>query len=198
MWCQFISLKTMLTKIYYSIIMFGCSTKIPNFIKKTFKVEDSESSIDLSEKFQYLFKLIMTFTPIAWILDTFNLWFADNKIFFQVLVYAIIANIVAGAKVHWDNNTFKMKTLLWKNIEMCIIILFTYPILEGINRLTGDNMAGNIFQWGIQIGTILYPGSKAIKNLHIWSNGKYPPKFIMDKIYNFEKDGNVKELLEKE
>lgn len=121
-----------------------------------------------------------------------------HKVFFQVLVWTIIANIVAGAKVHWDNHTFKLKTLLWKNIEMCIIILFTYPILEGINRITGDNLAGDVFQWAIQIGTILYPGSKAIKNLHIWSNGKYPPAFIMEKIYKFEKDGDVKDLLNKE
>lgn len=186
-----------LKKIYYSIVLFGASTKFPNVIKNTFNIEDSSFSIDLSDKFNYLFKLVIAFMPVAWVLNTFNLWFIDNKVFFQVLVWTIIANIVAGAKVHWDNNTFKVKTLLWKNIEMCIIILFTYPILEGINRITGDNLAGDVFQWAIQIGTILYPGSKAIKNLHIWSNGKYPPAFLMEKIYKFEKDGDVKDLLNK-
>lgn len=187
-----------LKKIYYSIVLFGASTKFPNFIKETFKTKESSFELDLIEKFNYLFKLVITFMPVAWVLNTFNLWFVDNKVFFQVLVWTIIANIVAGAKVHWDNHTFKLKTLLWKNIEMCIIILFTYPILEGINRITGDNLAGDVFQWAIQIGTILYPGSKAIKNLHIWSNGKYPPAFIMEKIYKFEKDGDVKDLLNKE
>lgn len=186
-----------LKKIYYSIVLFGASTKFPNIIKNNFNIEDSSFSIDLSEKFNYLFKLVFAFMPVAWVLNTFNLWFLDNKIFFQVLVWTIIANIVAGGKVHWDNHTFKLKTLLWKNIEMCIIILFTYPILEGINRITGDNLAGDVFQWAIQIGTILYPGSKAIKNLHIWSNGKYPPAFLMEKIYKFEKDGDVNDLLNK-
>jgi hypothetical protein len=190
-------LQLFLKKIYYSIVLFGASTKVPNFIKETFKIEESSFELGLFEKFNYLFKLVLAFMPVAWVLNTFNLWFVDNKIFFQVLVWTIIANIVAGGKVHWDNHTFKLKTLLWKNIEMCIIILFTYPILEGINRITGDNLAGDVFQWAIQIGTILYPGSKAIKNLHIWSNGKYPPAFLMEKIYKFEKDGDVKDFLNK-
>lgn len=190
----FAKISVMLKNLYYTIILFGCGTKVPSKLK-FLNIPASTYELDFFEKAQYLFKLVLTFTPIAYVLNTFNAWIPDNKIFFQVLVWAIIVNIAAGARVHWVNNTFKIKTLLLKNIEMCFIILLTYPILEGINRLTGDNMVGNIFQWGIQIGTILYPGSKAIKNIHIWSEGKYPPKFIMEKIYKFEKDGDVNDLL---
>lgn len=196
MWCEFIKFSDMLKKIYYSIILFGSGTKLPsslNFID----IQKSEFELDIYEKAQYLFKLILTFTPVAYVLNIFNAWFPDNKVFFQVLIWTIIANVVVGAKVHWSQNSFKIKTLLLKNIEMCAIILATYPILEGINMLTGDNVAGDVFQWAIQISTILYPGSKVIKNVHIWSQGKYPPAFIMEKIYKFEKDGNVNELLNK-
>lgn len=185
----------MCLKIYYSIIIFGCSTKLPLNIRKAFKIQDSETSIDISEKAQYLMKLLMTFTPIVWVLDALNIWFDNNELFFTILVWTIIVNMVSGARVHKINGTFKFKTLLWKNIEMCFIILLTYPILEGINKLTGDNVAGNVFQWVIQISTILYPGSKAIKNIYIWSNGRYPPEFIMERLYNFEKTGDIETIV---
>lgn len=187
----------MLKKIYFSIILFGCGTKIPEPLK-FINIPQSSFQIELSEKLQYLAKLILTFMPLAYLLNIFHAWFPNNQVFFQVLVWTLIANVIVGAKVHWGSSTFSIKTLLLKNIEMCIIILIMYPILEGINQITGDNIAGNAFQWTIQIGTILYPGSKVIKNIHIWSNGKYPPKFIMEKIYKFEKDGDVKDLLNKE
>jgi hypothetical protein len=195
MWCQFVSMRVMFLKIYYSIIIFGCSTRMPLSVRKAFKIKDSETSIDLYDKIQYLAKLLMTFTPIVWVLDTLNLWIDNNQLFFKILVWTIVVNIVSGARVHKINGTFKFKTLLWKNIEMCFIILLTYPILEGINKLTGDNIAGNVFQWVIQISTILYPGSKAIKNIYIWSNGRYPPKWIIERIYNFEKTGNIDSIV---
>lgn len=186
----------MLKKIYFSIILFGCGTRLPAQLK-FLNLPKSDFELDHVEKFQYLLKLILTFTPVAYVLNIFNAWFPDNKVFFQVLVWTIIANVFVGARVHWKNKSFKIKTLLLKNIEMCAIIIATYPILEGINMLTGDNVASDVFQWAIQIGTILYPGSKVIKNVHIWSQGKYPPAFIMEKIYKFEKDGDVNDLLNK-
>jgi len=181
-------------KIFYSIILYGSGTKVPEYFK-FLKISQSDFQLNLTEKIEYLLKLIMTFTPIAYILDRFNLWFPNNDVFFQTLVWTIIANIIFGARFHWKNGTFRIKTLLLKNIEMCLIILITYPILEGINNLTGDNVAGSIFKWAIQIGTILYPGSKALKNAFLLSSKRYPPEFIMNRIYNFEKDGNVEELL---
>ncbi len=183
-------MSTMLKKIYYSIVLFGCGIKTPFTNTTGFR-------LDLVEKIQYLLKLIFTFMPIAYLLNVFHAWFPDNEVFFTVLVWTIFANLLVGAKVHWDSHTFKLKTLLWKNIEIGIIILLVYPILAGINKLTGDNIAGNVFQWAIQIGTILYPGSKVIKNVHIWSDGKYPPAFIMERLYKFEKDGDVAELINK-
>jgi hypothetical protein len=50
---------------------------------------------------------------------------------------------------------------------------------------------------GLSFGTI-FPASKILKNIYILSNKQYPPSFIMDKIYKFEKDGNVTDLLGKE
>jgi hypothetical protein len=187
----------MFKKIYYTIILFGCGTKAPEFVRKNFPISQGEFELDLTEKTQYLIKLLMTFTPIAYLLNLFNVWFPDNKTFFQVLVWTILANVIVGACYHFKSKTFNIKTLLWKNIEMCLIIIVTYPILEGLYSITGQNIAGEVFKWAIQISTILYPGSKVLKNIHILSNKKYPPQFLMDRIFKFEKDGDVGELLGK-
>jgi len=196
MWCQFIKFSEMLKKIYYAVVLFGCGTKMPDSLK-FLHVSQNGYELDLGEKLQYLIKLLLTFTPVAYILSKFNMWFPDNQVFFQTMVWTIIANIGFGAWYHWKNKTFKLKVLLWKNLEMCLIILLTYPILEGINSLTGENVAGDVFKWAVQIGTILYPGSKVLKNAHLLSNKRYPPEFLMNKIYNFEKYGNVNDLLGK-
>lgn len=187
----------MLKKIYFSIILYGCSTKVPDGLK-FLRVPQTSFQLDLTEKMQYLFKLVLTFMPFVYLLNIFHAWFPNNQVFFQVLVWTLLVNLLVGAKVHWVSETFSVKVLLLKNIEMCIIILLTYPILEGINTITGENVVGKVFQWSIQIGTILYPGGKVFKNIYIWSNGKYPPEFIMKKLYKFEKDGNVEELINKE
>ena len=62
-------------------------------------------------------------------------------------------------------------------------------------RITiGDNFISEGFGTIIQISTLLYPTSKALKNLFILSNNQFPPAFIMERLYNFEKTGNLKDL----
>lgn len=188
----------MLKKIYYSLILIGCSTKIPN----TFRFLDvykNEDSFELSFKYKLeLFtKITFVFSPIAFLLEQFNLWFTTNNIFFVGVIWAVIANIILGGRVHWKKGDFKMKVLLIKNIEMCIIVLISYPILEIISNLLGKNITGDIFKIAIQIATIVYPAGKALKNAHILSNHQYPPHFIMQRIYMFERDGDIGVLVGK-
>jgi hypothetical protein len=55
-------------------------------------------------------------------------------------------------------------------------------------------MVAEGFRVTIQISTLLYPTSKALKNLYIISNKEFPPGFIMEKLYKFEQTGDVAEL----
>jgi hypothetical protein len=57
-------------------------------------------------------------------------------------------------------------------------------------------MVGESFKILIQVVTLLYPVSKVLKNIYILSNKQFPPAFIMDKIYNFEKNGDLKDLFD--
>ena len=64
-------------------------------------------------------------------------------------------------------------------------------LLEMLRYTAGDNIAGEIFRVTIQIITLLYPTSKVLKNVYIITDGKYPPEFLMNKLYNFEKNGDL-------
>jgi len=190
----------MLKKIYYSVILFGCGTKTSGFLNTLFYNDTTADSYQVSfgEKIQYLTKLLLTFTPFAFMLEKFNLWLPNNQIFFRTIVYALFANVIVGGWFHYKNKSFKWRIFFRKNIEMWLIILLVYPILEGMKGVTGDNVIGEFFKIAIQLGTLIYPASKVFKNIHILSNKKFPPSFIMDKVYNFEKDGNVKDFFESE
>ncbi len=182
-------------KIYYAIILLGSSTKLPKELSFINLYKSSDSfEISFSYKLQLMAKVALAFSPIAFLLEQFNLWFTNNTIFFTIVIWAVLANIGFGGWLHWKKGDFKLKILLIKNLEMCIIILMAYPILEGISRITGDNVTGEIFKIAIQIATIIFPGGKALKNAHILSNYQYPSHFIMERIYRFEREGNVKDL----
>lgn len=184
-------------KIYYALILLGSSTRLPKELEFLNIYKSSDNfEISFTYKVKLMAKIVLPFSPLAFLLEQFGFWFNTNAIFFSVVLWSIVANIIFGAWLHWKKGDFKLKILLIKNLEMCVIILMAYPILEGISTVTGDNITGEIFKIAIQIATILFPAGKALKNAHILSNYQYPSHFIMQKIYRFEKDGNVKDLFE--
>jgi len=77
---------------------------------------------------------------------------------------------------------------------MLAILLLAYILLEALASIVGSNMATEGFRVVIQFSTLLYPSSKALKNLYILSNKEYPPAFIMEKLYKFEKTGDIAEF----
>lgn len=176
MWCQFVNFTVMLKKILYSIILL--STDKPTY----------------EEKVQYLAKLIMALTPVAALMDYLGVWFIDNHAFFSGMIMAYIANMIVGGWYHKKSNTFKWSEFWLGNIKMWSITLLIYPLLEVMSTVVGDNYLGETFKVTIQIATLLYPISKVLKNGYILSNKKYPPGFIMERLYRFEKNGDVRGL----
>jgi len=45
--------------------------------------------------------------------------------------------------------------------------------------------------------TLLYPVSKAVKHIFILSKGKYPPQWIIAALYQYEKNGKLKDFFQK-
>lgn len=176
MWCYSTSLKIMLKKIFYAIILFGYE------------------KVNLQDKFFYLVKLVLTFAPIAFVLNYIGAWYKDNEQFFNFVLIALSINIVIGAWYHFKNKTFKWSEFWKRNSTMWLVLLPVYILLEMLRVTAGDNIIGETFKIVIELSTLLYPTSKALKNIYILSNKQFPPQFIMDRIYNFEKSGDVKDL----
>ena len=142
-------------------------------------------------------KVLMTIAPVVFVLDSVNLWYNDNKQFFFFVILSLIMNTVVGMWYHLKNKTFKWEEFFTKNIQMWFILVIVYAMLEFLRLTAGDNIAGEVFKVTIQIATLLYPISKVLKNCYILSNKQFPPKFIMDKLYKFEQEGDVKDLFSK-
>lgn len=168
----------MIKNIFFSIIIIG--TDKPTFW----------------EKCQYYFKLILTFAPVVYVLEGLNQWFKNNHQFFTFMICVLSANLIVGAIKHAKLKTFKWNEFWKKNIEMWFIILVTYPLLEMISIIAGQNIIGEFFKIALQLSTFLYPLSKILKNIYLWSEKKYPPEWLMNRLYNFERTGNIKDLTE--
>ena len=169
-------------------------------IKKLFAqiVLSADEDLSWSNKLYYILISITKLAPIAFIFDGLKLWFNDNRMFFSFILYAIVANMIAGVWRHNKENSISWEKFFAKNMQMWIIILLTYPLLEMLKILAGDNIISEVFTIVIQVSTILYPGSKLLKNIYIISNRQFPPKFIMERLFKFEKTGNPDVIFSKD
>jgi hypothetical protein len=167
-----------------------------NFIKETLVkiILSVDSRPTFTEKIGYLFHVIATTAPIAYLLDGLNLWFKTNQQFSAFVLVCLLVNLLVGAIFHSKMKSFDWVELFKKNILMWGILILVYGMLEMLRLTAGDNFIGEGFKILIQTTTLLYPISKVLKNAYILSNKQFPPAFIMEKIYNFEKKGDLNDL----
>lgn len=157
----------------------------------------AEERVSVLSKILIWFEMILSSAVVVYLLDLFNGWFSDNKDFVSFVIITIMINAGLGFWRHKRNNTFNWEEFFKKTGMMILIIILSYILLEMIRSVAGENYVTNAFEALIQVTTLLYPGSKALKSLFILSNGEYPPRWLMTKIYNFENDGNLDNLLGK-
>lgn len=143
------------------------------------------------EKAKFTLWITAHLAPVAFAADWILGWFRDNGQFFLFVCSALIVNMLVGIWYHLKYQTFSFKEFLLKNAEMMGVMVIVYLMLEMLRYTAGENLAGEIFRIFIQILTLLYPTSKVLRNMFIISNGTHPPKFIMMRLYNFEKYGDL-------
>lgn len=168
---------TMLQKLFCGIILIADSR--PTFF----------------EKIKYFGLIISTLTPVVWLIESLSGWYLTNQQFANCIFITIIFNLIIGCWYHHKMGTFSYEQFIFRNAVMIAVIIFGYTMLEMLKIRMGDNMLAQGFGITIEISTLLYPGSKVLKNLYILSNKQFPPAFIMERLYNFEKSGNLKDLL---
>lgn len=147
-----------------------------------------------TDKFLYYLANLFTLAPIVFILNQMSIWFSMNRKFATLVILVLLVNLVVGAWYHLKMGSFTIEEFIVKNCVMLAILLLAYILLESLALNVGSNIATEGFRVMIQLSTLLYPSSKALKNLYILSNKEYPPAFIMEKLYKFEKTGDITEF----
>lgn len=149
---------------------------------------------DYIEKVFVVIKLLAAFGPIAFLLDTISMWFQNNKEFVTGFIVVVFINAWLGIRKHRKLNTFNWETFYKKTSLMLMVVIVTYVLLSIVGKFAGDNMISEGFQILLQVTTLFYPASKGLKSVFVLSNGEYPPKWMMKRVYNFEEEGDLAEL----
>lgn len=148
----------------------------------------------LMEKLLTVGKLVATFGPVAYILNLIHFWFANNKEFVSGFLVIVFLNAIVGLMKHHKTNTFNWMTFLKKTSLMLMVVIVVYILLSIVGKFAGDSFVSEAFQILVQVMTLFYPASKALKSIFVLSDEDYPPKWIMKKVYNFEEDGDLGDL----
>lgn len=151
----------------------------------------ADTSIKMSERAVFWAKSLLVFIPVSWILDSLGIWFCDNKLFMTFLVASIFLNMLLGAIMNLKIGKFNWKVLMEKTVIMVFTTGIVYLTIEGVISVAGQNVVTQGFRAALQIATLMFPVSKIAKNSFILTNGKYPPKWLMQKIYNFQENGDL-------
>ena len=135
-----------------------------------------DDKIHFRDRVYYFFIAFFKSIPLLMLYSYFSMW-KDKNEFFK-----------AG--------TFDIKEFLVKNTEMVFIIVAVYISLSLLNIPLDESEMGKIFKSVVQLTTLLYPVSKILKNAFILTNGKFPPQFVMKALYNYEREGKLKDFFD--
>lgn len=151
-----------------------------------------DSSVGIFDRIKYALMVIGSFAPVAYVLNFLDLWIQDNHQFTLFISASLFINAVIGAVAHLKGGTFSYPRFIYGNLLMILIVVSGGFTLDMFRMTVGDNMVGDGFRLFLQVTTLMYPCSKIFKNIFILSNGKFPPEEVMKRIYNFEKNGDLK------
>ncbi len=171
------ALKVFFLKMFCSIVLSGYS------------------ELSWTERLHNFYRSAVLFGPIAFILAVVNDWFLTNQRFFIGVLILVLANMIFGGWMHWKKKTFKTKVLLDKTSEMIISLSLIYIGLEMIISHIDYVEVSQGFRMALQVTSLVYPFGKIAKNVFILTKGKYPPRWIMIKLYNFAQNGDLSEFL---
>ena len=155
----------------------------------------ADGKSELAERVISFFRALFSLPLIAFFLAIATHWYVNNQLFVIFIIIAIVGNIGFGGWMHWKNGSFNMGVFLNKTGTMLLSIMVVYFALEMVITLGGENAVTTGFRLALQVSTLLYPIGKICKNGFILSKGEYPPKWIMQKIYNFQENGDLKKFM---
>lgn len=155
----------------------------------------ADTNLPSEDRSEYLWKSMATLAPFALLMQTIDMWFVDNALFGTGIILLIMINMFIGGAMHYRKRDFMWVKFISKTIMMVLVTFITYLVLEIVITVLGNNPIVSGFRAVLQVATLLYPGSKILKNVFILSRGEHPPRWIMQKVYNFQKNGDLQAFM---
>ncbi|SHL02010.1 hypothetical protein SAMN05443634_105147 [Chishuiella changwenlii] len=148
------------------------------------------------ERFEFFISSFFKLTPIAFLINSAFNWHAENESFLYGLYAVMFINAFIGVLTHRKLKSFDIGEFFKSTLITVVVVFGVYFSLDQIDNSIPDGFLSVAFTSSIQIITLLYPIAKIMRNSFILTNGKFPPEFLIEKLYNYERDGNIKEFLE--
>lgn len=158
------------------------------------------SGTSLTIKLKSSMMLATLASPMAYLLNHFELWVRLNIPSIVIITFAIAIDHIIGTYLH----AFKRKDFSWRangeglltKVALCV---FAFSLFEGINFFLKD--AGFIqtyFQIVTTLTVFMWPAGSAFVNMAEITNGVFPPIGWLEKIKSFNKDLTLKTFKDEE
>ena len=155
-----------------------------------------DDKIQIRDRIYYFVIAFFKSIPLLMLYSYFSVWREKNELFFVGISFILFLNMVVGAIYHAKAGTFDIKHFLTGNATIMLVIMVVYISLSVLSIPINETETGKIFQSVVQFMTLMYPVSKIVKNVFVLTGGKYPPQFIMKALYNYEREGKLKDFFD--
>lgn len=183
-------LKTMKQKFRNNLILLTLFLT-PIVLLFTTKIKVTEK-----ERFNYFFESFFKLAPIAFIVNSAFNWHNEHEAFLYGLYVVLFINAVLGILTHKKLKTTDIGEFALSTLITIVVVFGVYFSLDQLNNSIPEGFLSVGFSSSVQILTLLFPIAKIMRNSFILTNGKFPPEFFIEKLYNYERDGNIKSFLE--
>ena len=129
---------------------------------------------------------------INWITN----WYLSDQIFLEYVLGAILFDLAFGITKHFIKHSFDFKELILGLLKKAFIVLGAIYLYNGFGAIiTEESLVKTYFIISLRVGVFMYPSMSAFANMYIISGEKFPPKSIMERLHDFEDNGNIKDLI---
>lgn len=148
------------------------------------------------ERIGFFIESFFKLAPIAFIVNSAFNWHNEHEAFLYGLYVILFINAVIGVLTHRKLKTLDIGEFAKSTLITVVVVFGVYFSLDQMNNSIPDGLLSVGFSSSVQILTLLFPIAKIMRNSFILTNGKFPPEFLIQKLYNYERDGNIKSFLE--
>ena len=155
-----------------------------------------DDKIHLRDRVYYFFVVFFKSIPLLLLYSYFS---SDERsvLFYMGVGVVLLIDMLVGMWYHYTIGDFSFEELFKDTIKKVAIIACVYISLFITKIPLSESEAGKVFVSTIQFMTLMYPVSSISKNAFVLSDGRFPPKFFMKALYNYEKSGKLKPFFEK-